>query len=74
MEGNKGMFVKGQSRRACSVATLSFRSSVLSRFQDYFRPKKAFLGHEMRSFGRKPPNLAPSPWGATGEFMTQIWD
>ena len=36
-----------------------------------FWPKKAVLGHKIRSFGRAPPDLAPPPRGATGEFLAQ---
>ena len=34
-----------------------------------FGPKKAVLGHKMRSFGRAPPDLAPPPRATTGEFL-----
>ena len=74
LEGNKRLFVKGQSRRAWSVPTVSLRLSVLSGFEDCFGPKKAVLGHKMRSFGRAPPNSAPPPRGATAEFLAQNLD
>ena len=74
LEGNKGLLVTGQSRHTWSVATISLRLSVLSGFRDYFGPKKAVLGHKMRSFGKAPPVLAPPPRGATGEFLAQNLD
>ena len=40
----------------------------------FWAKKKAVLGHEMRSFGRAPPDLAPLPRGATGEFLAQNLD
>ena len=69
LEGNKGLLVTGQSRRMWSVATMSLCLAILSRFRDCFGPKKAVLGHKMRSFGRAPLDLAPPPRGATAEFL-----
>ena len=43
-------------------------------FGAVFGPKKAVLGHKMRSFGGVPPDLAPLPRGATGEFLDQNLD
>ena len=40
-------------------------------FGGHFGPKRAVLGHKMRSFGRAPPDLAPSPRGATGECLAR---
>ena len=34
--------------------------------------KKVVLGHKMRGFGRAPPDLAPPPWGDSGEFLAQM--
>ena len=48
--------------------------SVLTPFQGRFGPKKAVLGHKMRSFERAPPDLAAPPRGATGEFLAQNLD
>ena len=50
------------------------RLSILNGFQGRFDPKKAVLGHKMCDFGRAPPELAPAPWGATGEFLAQNLD
>ena len=74
LEGNKGLFVTGESRRTCNVATVCLRLAVLAGFRGRFGPKKAVLGHKMRSFGRAPPDLAPLPRGATGEFLAQNLD
>ena len=74
LEGNKGLLVTGQSRRMCNVATVSLRLAVLSGFLGRLGPKKAVLGHKMRSFGKAPPGLAPPPQSATGEFLAQNLD
>ena len=74
LEGKKGLLVTWQLRRTCSVANVSLRLSVLTGFWGRFGPKKAALGHKMRSFGRAPPNLAPPPQGASGEFLAQNLD
>ena len=71
LEGKKELFVMGQSRRTWSVATVSLRLVVFTRFRDCFGPKKAVLRHKMRNFGRAPPDLAPPLRGATGEFLAQ---
>ena len=73
-EGKKGLIVTWQSWRLCSVATVSLPLAVLNGFRSHFGPKKAVLGHKMRSFGRAPPDLAPSPRGATDDFLAQILD
>ena len=67
LEGNKGLFVTGQSRRKWSVANASLRLSILTRYEGHFGPKNAVLGHKMRSFGRASPGL-------TGEFLAQNLD
>ena len=74
LEGNKRFFVKGQSRRTWSIATVRLRLAALSGFRGCFGPKKAVLGHKIRSFGRAPPDLAPPPRGATSEFLAQNLD
>ena len=74
LEGNKELLVTRQSRCTQSVATASLRLAVLSGFRGLLGPKKAVLGHKMRSFGRAPPDLAPPPRGATGEFLAQNLD
>ena len=43
----------------------------MTGFQGCFGPKKAALGHKMLTFGRAPPDLAPPPRGATGEFLAE---
>ena len=39
-----------------------------------FGPKKAVVGHKMRTFGRALPNWRPLPRGATGEFLAKNLD
>ena len=63
LEGKKGLFVTGQSRHKWSVATVSLRLAVLTRFRGRFRPKKAILGHKMRSFGRASPDFGATAPG-----------
>ena len=70
-EGKKGLFVTGQSRRTWSVATIYLVWPFSPGFGAVLAPKKMALGHQMRNFGRAPPDLAPPPRGATGEFWAQ---
>ena len=74
VRGQQGLFVGGQSRRTWSVATVSLPLAVWSGFWGLLGPKKAVLGHKMRSFGGGPPDLAPLPLGATGEVLAQNLD
>ena len=74
LKGTRGLFDTVKSSRTCSVATVSLRLAVLTRFGGRFGPKKAVLGHKMRSFGRAPPDLAPPPRAATGEFLAENLD
>ena len=69
LEGKKGLLFTSQLRPMWSVGTLCLRLAVMTRFWGRFGPKKAVLGHTMRSFGRAPPDLAPPPRGATAEFL-----
>ena len=59
LKGTRGLFDTMKSSQTWSVATVSLRLAVLTRFGGRFGPKKAVLGHKMRSFGRAPPDLAP---------------
>ena len=74
LKGTRGLFETVKSSPTCNVPTVSLRLAVLTGFRGRFGPKKAVLGHQMRSFGRAPPNLAPPPRGATGEFLAQNLD
>ena len=74
LEGKKGLLVTGQSWRTSSVATVCLRLAVMTGFRGRFGPKKAVLGHKMRTFGRAPPDLAPPPRGPTGECLAQNLD
>ena len=57
-----------------NVATVSPRLTVLSGFRGRLGPKKAVLGHKMRSFWRAPPDFVAPPRVATGEFLAQNLD
>ena len=81
LKGTRGPFDTVKSSRTCNVGTVSLRLAVLIGFggrlwakKGCFGPKKAVLGHKMRSPGRAPPKLAPPPLGATGEFLAQNLD
>ena len=74
VEGKKGLLVTGQLRRTRSVGTICRHLPVLTKFRRRFGPKRAVLGHKMRSFGGAPPDLAPPPRGASGEFLAQNLD
>ena len=71
LKGTRGLFDTVKSSRTWSVATVSLCLAVLTGFGDRFGPKKAVLGHKMRRFGRAPPDLAPPPRAATGEFLAE---
>ena len=58
----------------CSVATVSLRLAVVPGFGGYFGRKMAVFGPKRRIFGRAPPDLAPTPRAATGEFLAQDLD
>ena len=59
LKGTRGLFDTAKSSSTWGVAGVSLR---LGR-------KMAVFGPKMRSFGRAPPDLAPPPRGATGEFL-----
>ena len=74
LEGKTGLLFIGQWWRTWRVGTVCLRFAVMTGFRGRFGPKKAVLGHEMRSFGRAPTDLARPPWGATGEFLAENLD
>ena len=74
LEGNKEVLVTVKSSRTCNLAVVCLQLAVMTGFGGLFGPKKPVLGHKMRSFGRAPPDLAPSPRGTTGEFLAQSVD
>ena len=74
LEGKKGLCFMGQSWRTWSVGTVCLSFAAMTGFWGCFWPKKAVLGHKMRSFGRAPPDLAPPLRGATGEFLAENLD
>ena len=42
--------------------------------EGYFWRKMAVFGPKLRRFGRAPPDLAPTPRVATGDFLAQNFD
>ena len=74
LKGTSGLFDTVKSSRTCSVATVSLCLGVSPGFGGYFGRKMAVFGPKLRRFGRAPPNLAPTPWAATGEFLAQNLD
>ena len=74
LKGSIGLFDTVKSSRTWAVATVSLRLGVLPGFGGYFGRKKAVFGPKLRRFGRAPPDLAPPPRGATGEFLAQNLD
>ena len=74
LKGTRGLFDTAKSSRTCSVPTVFLRLCVLPGFRGYFGRKMAVFGPKLRRFGRAPPDLAPPPGAATGEFLAQNLD
>ena len=74
LEGTKGPFVTRKSSRTWSVAAVCLRLAVLHPYWGCFGRKLAVFGPKLRRFGRAPPDLAPPPRAATGEFLAQNLD
>ena len=74
LKGTRGLFDTVKSSRTRSVATVSLRLGVSPGFWGYFGRKMAVFGPKLRKFGRAPPDLAPPPRAATGEFLAQNLD
>ena len=74
LKGTRGRFDTMKSSCTCRVATGSLRLGVLPRFWGCLGGKMAVSGRKLRRFGRAPPDLAPPPWAATGEFLAQKLD
>ena len=76
LKGTRELFDTVKSSRTCSVLTVSLRLGVLPGFWGCFGRKMAVFGPKLRRFGRAPPDLAPPPRAADGEFFllkTWIW-
>ena len=71
LKGTRGLFDTVKSSRTCRVATVFLRLGILPGFGGYFGRKWLFLAKKRRRFGRAPPDLAPPPRAATGEFLAQ---
>ena len=65
LKGTRGLFDTVKTSRMWNVATVLLRLAVLTRL---------FWGTKQRRFGRAPPDLAPAPRAATGEFLAQNLD
>ena len=74
LKGTRGLFDTVKSSRTWLVATVPHHLGVLPWFVGYFGRKMAVFGPKLRSFGRAPPDLAPPPRAATGEFLAQNLD
>ena len=74
LKGTRGLFDTVKSSRTCSVATVSLRLGVSPGFEGYYGRKMAVFGPKLRSFGRAPPDLAPTPRAVTGELLAQNLD
>ena len=74
LKGTRGLFYRAKSSRTWNVASVCLRWGVLAGSGGYFERKKAVFGPKLRRFGRAPPDLAPPPRGATGEFLAQNLD
>ena len=74
LKGTRELFDTVKSSRTCSVLTVSLRLGVSPGFWGCFGRKMALFGLRLRRFGRAPPDLAPPPRAATGEFLAQNLD
>ena len=74
LKGTRGLFDTEKSSRTWSVAAFSLHFGVSPGFRCYFGPKMATFGPKLRRFGRAPPDLAPPPRAATGDFPAQNLD
>ena len=72
--GTRGLFDTVKSSCTWGAATVSLRLGVSPGFGGYFERKMATFGPKLRSFGGAPPDLAPTPRAATGEFLAQNLD
>ena len=74
LEGTKGPLVTRKSSCTWSVAAVCLHLAVLNPYYGCFGRKKAVFGSKLRRFERAPPDLAPPPRAATGEFLAQNLD
>ena len=74
LKGTKGLFDTVKSSRTCNVASFLLHLGVSPGFGGFFLAKMAVFGPKQRRFGRAPPDLAPPPRAAIGEFSAQNLD
>ena len=69
LKGTRGLLDTAKSHCTWGVATISLHLGVLPELWGYFGRKMAVFGPKLRRFGRAPPDLAPTPRAAIGEFL-----
>ena len=74
LKGTRWLTDTVKSSCTCSVATISLCLGVSPGFGGSFGRKMAVFGPKVCRFGRAPPDLAPPPRAATGEFVAQNLD
>ena len=74
LKGTRELFDTVKASRTCTVLTVSLRLGVSPGFWGCFGRKMAVFGPKLCRFGRAPPDLAPPPQAATGEFLAQNLD
>ena len=74
LKGTRGLFDTVKGNCTCGVVTLSLCLRILPEFWGYFGRKMAVFWPKTAQIGRAPPNLAPTPRVANGEFWAQKLD
>ena len=74
LKGTRGRFDTVKSSSTCGVGIVSLRLGVLPKFGGCFGRKIAIVGPKLHRFGTAPPDLAPPPRAATGEFLAENLD
>ena len=73
LEGNKRLFVTGQSRRTWSVGIVSLRLAVLIGFWDRFGQKRLFGGTKCAVLEGHLPTWRPRPGAPLVIFWLKTW-
>ena len=74
LKGTRGLFGTVKSSCTWGIATVSLRLAVSPGFWGFFGRKMAVFSPKLRRFGRAPPDLAPPPRAASGDFLAQNLD
>ena len=72
LKGTRGLFDTAKSSRTWALATVFLRLGVSPGFGGYIGRKMVAFGPKLRKFARAPPDLAPPPRAASGEFLTEM--